>query len=365
MYIHLDRDLIPLLGADNGKVIRAFSNLAAARLYGNHIVSGDSGLLSKLSQWRLLSSQDQSIYRRILDADYPKLAQLRARLGFVCHVNAAGVMPGGTMDIVRPIAHFAKDQSTAATFLLCENIVDWRFYTYVAKIFVRADVATGINISSTPIPGGGATSPAVFSHFAHLPMFLAGVVDSDRLTISGRLGEVASSFDSNGTRVLIPACCSVENFLPDFFLQQAVSKNLLSGPLLADIKLIYQNSDEARAFFPLKKKFTNRYLKNLTDPVSKNFWHLFMSSNPNFSSRVNSSCHIGTFCSKELSKAECDCVLFEGVSSKLVKNIMDSQIIERGSGWYQHLAPNEKGLIADAGKFIFNWCCAPEPLAAL
>lgn len=201
MLIHLAGDLGGHIEHElntSTSVVQAVQNIAQARWQGDHLITGDDGVLRQLTVHPALSESTHGVFQRIRE-EQSQVGGLRSILKARVEVtsftgNIVTSDNGDARIIFVPLARFERNDITQPTFLVAENLVDCelllRFSRWFSMTYLQGRFPT--RLSSTFMPGGGDTTDRVLEYLSlerrHLGICFT---DSDVLRPGGSLGQTA------------------------------------------------------------------------------------------------------------------------------------------------------------------------------
>lgn len=259
MLLSLEESILRLPSEHRRAVLRW---LAQAHIDGHHFIIAPSAVFRKIcADQEGYSDVFRHIARRRNDGE-----GLRSIIGEVAALGVHGqanVLPVDKIDTPRRLA---------PSFLVGENPLDAEFYVRVARAYVchlvRSNTiahARGVNISLTPIGGGGSTTGPQIRLIRQHSAAVA-IVDSDRIAPNAQLGSTArSALDANALigkdlsprsniygDVLVLKDREIENILPRELIIDALPKTMDLGLKRRIIRLAERESIGCGGFDDLK-----------------------------------------------------------------------------------------------------------------
>lgn len=169
----------------------ALENLGEAGFAGRHLVLGDRGLIDVIASAGGLSRK-ASAYFRSVRSKYAQVAGIRRSVKKI-NVSADCQSPMLDGEWTVPLQSFRTDDAVERVLLLVEHMYDYKVIVGLAHIFLKElGVASWVNLSLTPVSGGGGgTSITLSVHQSNMRSLGMCIVDSDRPHIKGALGSTA------------------------------------------------------------------------------------------------------------------------------------------------------------------------------
>ncbi|WP_395681474.1 hypothetical protein [Dokdonella sp.] len=118
-----------------------------------------------------------------------------------------------------PLAVLSAEPLMSQREIICENLVDARYYMLVADMYARMHGVRGITIALRPIGGGGSTTAQMVEAAEKRNESFLAIVDSDKRSVGGAVGDTAKkclekSKASAFRKLLLTTYRSIENHIP-------------------------------------------------------------------------------------------------------------------------------------------------------
>jgi len=240
MLIHLDDSLRSHLDTLTGGEWDALNNLALAAREGNHFLLAPRPLTELLALRPQLGIRERALYRT-LNARYTTIAGMTSQVQIWVRVShniiAEQVMIGQSREIRLPLSFFSTTTAVQPAILLCENLDDCYLIYEMARILARTLGLGNVRTVVDRRAGGGATTADVAEDILVAgDRLLVTIVDSDRETPGGSLGETARTtrrvFSERSPAVgelVIIQGRELENLLPDEFYRSEFGHHVDHG----------------------------------------------------------------------------------------------------------------------------------------
>jgi len=349
----------------------ALVNLALAAREGQHYVVAPRALADRLSSHASLGPRERSLYKSLSER-YATVAGMvsvvKVKIRVTRCLTHRKQRSGDILEIILPLEFFSTTTSIQPPILLCENLNDCVLLWEMARVFGREIGLGTINPKLELRQGGGQTIATVAEHeLARRARLLLVVVDSDRVTPKGGLGqtakgalEVFSKSDSVLGDLLILNARELENLLPDAFYLDEFANHAIYGNSTAFLTaMIGLGCGEARLYLDVKRGLLLSEILSCDSrpPDHERIWGAVVGcvADGRFphcqSHRV---CADGGVCATPKS---CCCILVRSFGGSL---------LAKGTTAFQHngrmlwrtLPSCLKAAISEVARPIFEWGCA-------
>lgn len=199
MLIHLSNNLKDSLfgtGKIEESALVALQNIAQARAQGDHIISGDKGIIDYIINCTELSQNTIGVFRKI-SGEQSQFGRLRFRLKTYVLVDSLSgpksIEETNLQRIIKlPLARFKRNDITQPTALVGENLMDCELLIRYSSWFSEK-YSNGIfpsKLKATLFPGGGDTTDRVIKYLVDSQRYFAlGITDSDQTYPRGGKGQ--------------------------------------------------------------------------------------------------------------------------------------------------------------------------------
>ena len=187
MYIEICQDVVDDAIAKSGQKVNDSLDLlqlfALFSFKGKHIIvvpslRNNKELITKLSQ--VMTSVNVEKLRRNEKISY-LLPSIKAAVSVYCLVTYIDNNQGDPRAIVINPSRYIKFEPYLETILVTENILDSKFFKYIARFYARQQLLKGIQMRYEVKPGGGSTtSDVVREEVEKARRFCLVIVDSDK-----------------------------------------------------------------------------------------------------------------------------------------------------------------------------------------
>jgi len=370
------------------ETIQALEILAIARREGKHSVIAERETLEKISECSRLSENIRSVYKQL----FLRSAELR---GYLSHVtkyievvnpclepNLDEITHRDKKIIKVPPCFFNDSALIQKAILMCENIEDAAFYEKIARIYLLWK-KINIKIECEHMGGGGSTITEQFINIQNLKKLCLCIVDSDRITFNGKLGNTANRIKSEHnenciiTELLILDLHEIENLIPNSILSNLCLGNVNRQEALVIIEDIETSSiKDLRGFLDIKNGTSMGKIINTNNPIDRDFWQPRISKSPNILTRVDDWCLNNWSCSKyepikdknraiksikvDICKI-CNCKISLGFG----ENILEQASLHIGHNYHGISRIIDESVRIEwekVGQIILNWCFAENPI---
>jgi hypothetical protein len=381
MYIEICKDVIEDAIAKSGQMANDSLDLlqlfAIFSLQGKHIVvvpslKNDKGLKERLSKVMMPSNVEK--LRRNERISY-MLPAIKSAVTVYCLVTYAKANPGDDRAIVLNPSRLMKFEPYLESRLITENLMDAKFFNYIAQFFMRKKLLSGIRMRYDAKPGGGSTTCDVVRDEIITPRrFCLVVVDSDKKYpkqpdyggTAQKVVDVMAAYPCDTCKCYImEKVMEVENLIPKRIVQQYASNKDSCDMLGKDF-----------SYFDMKVGIT---LKGLYKDEVFSYWEPYMQkegldfsgrteAKNNSTNRTSYERYIDDhglpntvksgFGSDMLKNVTCTPdhdgkVRFPGVETEMCKNIKQEDLTTEQLAEWDNI-----------GKQVFSWACGLPAISA-
>jgi len=371
MLIQLDESLLGSLGELSQPEWDGVINLAVAAREGHHYLIASRALAAALSHKTEMGPRERALYKALSDRHSTiagMASQVRMRARVTRDLVAERVTVSGITEIRIPLSFFSSTVATQPAILLCENLDDCNLIHEMARLFARAENMGAIRTNLDMRSGGGSTTADVADGIlANGRRLLLTVVDSDRETPDGALGDTAKSARSvfrernlATGEILILDGRDLENLLPDEFYRSEFENDLDHSVSVAFITALDgAGCSGARLHIDVKKGLTlDKLLMRKNPPQDfQAVWGVVAVRVSQGGLPCSAACVACASAASCLNPLACACILTQPNGGALLSRGVQA-FRQHGREMWRTLPGCLKSAVNDVARSAFDWGCA-------
>ncbi|WP_318490745.1 hypothetical protein [Photobacterium leiognathi] len=327
MIIEIDKSVIENLELIDDNEIEALINLASSRARGFNFILGNKTHLLKLSQFSEFSRTTRSTFNKAA-TDQIKWSNLLKNFNFRVrliknNVDIFETEEDGVNILNISLSKFLFYKIDYKPSLIAENLTDISFYTHVVRSYLKSKNVVSLELSFTPVNGGGSTTKdVVIEHFKQQNGISICLLDSDLKIPWGEYGETANDVISvlpnqPYAKTMILKSREAENIIPTKILEQLSKNNKvfkLKVEKFKSLSSIVIDNERPIRYVDFKKGI-KKYMLNTSCPKTNKFWQdSFEESNLLKICKTQRSCTTSN---------NCKCLLADGLGTDLLKSTVE------------------------------------------
>lgn len=371
MLIQLDDSLHESIGELTQPEWDGLINLAVAAREGHHYLIAPRSLAKALSQQMTLGLRERTLYKTLNDR-YSTIAgmanQVKTTVRVTRDLVPSRIQRGTAVEITLPLSYFSSITSIQPAILLCENLDDCALIYEFVRTFAHDKRLGSIKTSLEMRSGGGSTTADVASAVLDAgKRLLLTIVDSDKESPAGALGQTASStrrifLDHNLTtaELIILNGRDLENFLPDEFYQTEFGQDADHGSSVAFLTALSDaNCGLARLHIDIKKglKLNDILLRTNRPQDYQEVWGIVIDRVAERRLPCSEMCVTCADADSCVSPEACGCVLTRANNASLLSR-GSSTFRRKGRDWWRNLPVCLKVPAHELARTVFDWGCA-------
>jgi len=360
-----------VLNADFAKDLKAAQGIAdvfGAAVRGEHYVLADRNTLREMAADINLSSATRTVISTI-QSQLATLGSIKTELGArirITYGDGNAVKRTSATEWEIPL-HAIATFGTKKTALITENLEDAEAFEHAAKQY-QASAGFGGHVVFEKIPGGGSTTPKVFTHLADSEKrWCLCITDSDRLCPSDNMDTTASKCHSFAKGCKCIAFHKdldereIENILPFAFVDEVIP------PSHRDhwdwyTKQVAKRRPDVHDYCDLKLGTTRKSICTFTkDSPRHRYWTTVIADLTGASTVQPATCDDDSVC-QDLGN-RCPCTITPGYGEKLLNGVL--ALLAKMSPHEAHRRikndPKQATWLA-IGRTVFEFGCAPEKI---